>query len=181
MSEIKNFNIVEGISNQLKLQRFFEPIPKRLAQEIRPVFVINEVPNLKTFILTGVVSTQSFTVPQGKQWKIHCVFYAFATSAEVGNRVPVIDILDENNVTLCRTLSNNSTQAASLTRRYTWKPGLGLSITEAGTDIMDPLPVSILKSGWSLHILDRSNVDVGVDTITGSIVYEELQSAVTPQ
>jgi len=174
MATIKNFNLIEGISNQLKLQRFFEKLPEELGRTIVPVFMVNEVGQQRTRIMPTVAPPQTFLIPTGKRWEIESIFFTYVSTATVGNRLITVEYLDENGVTIFGQRADN-VHVASLTSQYHWSPYAGSMDSASGTENVMTIPRH-LPSGWTVRIRERNTVDVS-DTILGAVNYREYQSA----
>jgi len=179
MTTVKNFNIIEGISNQLKLQRFFEQLPDKLGNTILPVFIVNEIGQQKTHIFTALaVSTPvDFTVPRGKRWEVESIFFVWTSSATAGNRQVTLDIFDDNGVLVYQTVAA-LLLAASGALRYAFGPYFGTNANSLSVEGFGCMPKH-LKSGWVVRIHDRVNIDEAGDIVTGVLNYLEFQSAET--
>ena len=71
------------------------------------------------------------------------------TSAAVANRIPHLQLLDNNN-NICFDVAASSAQAASLTVRYSWTPGVQPAFNDASA--LAPLPETlILAPSWKLR------------------------------
>lgn len=111
-------------------------------------------------------SEKTFTVPAGVEWQITDFYTDFVTSATVGTRQLAIRILDASDNAYCR-LPAGTTQAASLTRRYSWGVGLPDMTSFRDTDkLQTPLPPLILPAGFKIKILDTAAVDTAADALT---------------
>lgn len=65
-----------------------------------------------------------------------------------------------------------ATQAASLTRSYTFAPGMPSPTAFAGNTIKHPIPDVIIPKGGRLSVYDTANVDNAGDALSIVIQYE---------
>lgn len=108
-------------------------------------------------------SSQIMTVPTGKTYLLKSVYSQLATTATVGNRIMVVQILDPSNNILYRS-KDFGTQAASLTYSYMTAPGLTEVVT--GTNQSFAMPEMILPAGWKLKVFDRAVIDAAADDLS---------------
>lgn len=111
-------------------------------------------------------SEKTWTVPVGVEWQITQFYADFVSSATVGNRQLALRILNAADLA-CSRLPTGTTQAASLTRRYSWGIGLPDLTAFRDTDKLEtPLPPLILPAGFKIKIIDTSAIDTSGDTLT---------------
>ena len=88
----------------------------------------------------------SLTVPAGHVYRVASVMAQLATSATVATRVPFLTFSD--GVQTFLQVAPFASQAASLTRLFSWFPESGGDTTAPG--ISSPMPSMTLQSGWRL-------------------------------
>jgi hypothetical protein len=111
-------------------------------------------------------SEKTWIVPAGVEWQLTEFYADFVTTATIGNRQLSIRILDAADNAYCR-LPVGVTQAASLTRRYSWGVGLPDMTSFRDTDkLQTPLPPLILPTGFKIKIIDTAAIDTTNDSLT---------------
>lgn len=122
--------------------------------------------NAGTFAAAGIN-----VVPNGSVL-VDFVQAVVVSSATGGNRLLALEVFDGTNVIYRSTMG--PTQAASLTRRYTWLSGVVRDTTFAGgsDEAVAPLPVALrLYPGQTLRVVDRTAVDGAGDTVAPTYAY----------
>ena len=119
-----------------------------------------------------VNSNKTFTVPDGQEWQILWVYVQYTSTATAGNRQLTIRALSDGATTLMQ-VKAGSTQAASLTRYYTFAPSLAdLTAFRDTSYLMTPLmPTFFLSAGQQLQILDSAAIAAAADDL---LVYVQL-------
>lgn len=103
-------------------------------------------------------------VPAGHLYRVLSVYAQLVTSAVVNTRVARLALGD--GVRTFLDLPPAASQAASLTRRYAWAPGV--SGSSQGTGVESYLPDVTLSAGWTIGSV-TDLIDVG-DTWTGILL-----------
>lgn len=118
-------------------------------------------------------SDKSFTVPQGKTWRLDWAHIEFISTAAVGNRQINIQILDDSAV-LRADFHAGATQAASTTRHYMFLPGVYRETAFVNNEIQVAIPINmILLPGWSIKIYDSAIIATAADDMTVSMQVTE--------
>jgi hypothetical protein len=117
-------------------------------------------------------SDKTFTVPDQRTWEIASIFVTVVASADVGNRLLGVDVLDGNSTVLYSTRAA-AVQVASATEYYRFLPG-GFSPSETvATHHFVPLGSMILPEGWSVRVWDSAAVKADADHMDVTLlVYE---------
>jgi hypothetical protein len=112
------------------------------------------------------VATNTVTISQfGEDTYILSVAVSFTSSATVGNRQLILQVLDSASNVLS-TYSAGAVQAASLTNRYNFMPCGAREAAFVNSEINIPIPFDlIVPSGGSIKISDQANIAAGVDTM----------------
>jgi hypothetical protein len=120
---------------------------------------------------------KTFTVPEGEIWEICWAHIILVSSATVGNRNLLVVIKDEDgNQVFDFTVV--VTQAASLTRHYTFQQGVYRESAFSGDDIQIPIPKDLfMTSGFTATISDVNDVDAAADQAKVSFQYKHLKGA----
>lgn len=110
----------------------------------------------------------SFTVPDGVTWELVGLSLIFVTSATVGNRELVFDVIRSVAGVLTRTVAvaGNFQQAASLADCYSFGAYGIVGATEVGGNrrIAVPAPAGlVINPRWSIKVVDLQGVDVAGD------------------
>jgi hypothetical protein len=120
-------------------------------------------------------SDKTFTVPAGHAWCVRSVFALLVSTATVGNRQMDLSITDASDNEIMR-FQAGATQAASLTRRYTWAPSLPAgAVFSAGGYITGPLPEDlVLPAGFKVRVFDSAAIDAAADDLTCRLMVEDM-------
>lgn len=114
--------------------------------------------------VTANDSSQILTVPAGKVYHLKAVYSQLTSTANVGNRIMVVQILDPNNDIYYRSRDFGN-QAASLTYSYMAAPGISEVVT--GTNQSFGMPSDmLLPAGWKLKVFDRATIDAAADDLS---------------
>lgn len=138
-----------------------------------PVF-INDTWAFGTTYATTVNQQQLITVPAGKIWQVLSIYVELTTTGTAGNRLVEIILQDNlgNTVGMIRT---GVTQAASLTYRYMFAPGLAdLTAVRDTTYVMTPIPPTwIIPAAFSILIRDNNGIATAADDFVVRVMYAE--------
>jgi hypothetical protein len=114
-------------------------------------------------------SDTTFTVPATTEYQILSVYVTLASTATVGNRLMVIRFTDTSDVVLGELVAG-VTQAASLTYRYMWGPGLAQETALRDTTyIANAMMPIFLGAADKIRIYDKTAVDAAADDMTVKI------------
>ena len=112
-------------------------------------------------------SSKNFIVPAGRQHKMEWGFASLASTAVVGNRQMVIELIDTDGTTILVSASAGAVQAASLTNRYNFAPGSqrgsGFVVSQIDTPI---LPNFLAIGGQRFRIRDSAAIDAAADDLS---------------
>lgn len=102
-----------------------------------------------------------FTYEVGSRYVERPVALCFnlVTSAVVASRQVVVSIRDENSISLAK-IPAGGTQAASLTRTYSYFDRMGQAQAVASNTFLAPLPGIFMLPGWEIDVA-VSSIDVG--------------------
>jgi len=118
-------------------------------------------------------SNKSWTVPDGKTWRLEWAHVILVTTVTGGNRQLVLKVLDDSNVVI-GDWHAGTTQAASLTGHYSFQQGIYRETAFVNTSIQIAIPTNlILLPGWSIQILDTAAVDAAADDMTVALQVTE--------
>jgi hypothetical protein len=96
----------------------------------------------------------SKTVPANALWRLLALEFGLTTSVTAANRLPRL-VIDDGTNDLQR-LEVPAVQAASLTRTYSWAPGMPSRVAVASDNLM-PLPLNtLLPSGYRFRTVTDS-------------------------
>jgi hypothetical protein len=130
---------------------------------------------------TRVTSTDDsdavvLTASAGSVVEILHVHVAYTSTATVGNRQIRFRVQDDTDV-LVHDHHAGTTQAASLTRDYTFNRGTFRETAFADSALHVPIPIgTVLLPGWDLRILDSAAIDAAADDMIVNIVYKEFNN-----
>lgn len=118
-------------------------------------------------------SDKSIVVPGNEQWRLTSVYVSLTTTATVGNRQLVLEVLDaSSNVVF--SMAAGVVQAASVTRGYAFMPGVARETAFVANSLVVPMPSDLwLKPGYSLHVYDSTAVATTTDDMTVAAQYEK--------
>lgn len=117
---------------------------------------------------TGINSLD-FTPAADTKWRVDSVYVSYVSSAVAGNRRVAVQILDADGVTVLFEVRAGNDQAASLTRLYSFAPGIqpGLGGFTDTNFLQINLPsLFILPDTYILRVCDVKNIDDTGDAIT---------------
>lgn len=117
-------------------------------------------------------SNKQWEVPVGQEWQILWIQVEYISSGTAGNRQLEVGIA-RSGALYTRWAVAGATQAASLTRYYTFAPGLADLTSFRDTDYLTtPLPVtSLLQGGDTLQIFDNKAIDAAADDMSVRVQY----------
>lgn len=111
-------------------------------------------------------SDNTFTVPANTEYQILSVYVSLVTTATVGNRQMAVQALDASNNVLLGARAG-VVQAASLTRAYSFAPGLPQDTAFRDTDYLGvSLPAIFLAPGQKLRVYDKAAIAAAADDMT---------------
>jgi hypothetical protein len=118
-------------------------------------------------------SDKTLTVPAGKQWHVRSIGARLVSTGTVGNRQLDVLITDGSDNLLIK-LAAGAVQAASLTRDYTFAPGLPNDTAFANGAMARALPLNlVLPAGYKVRVYDSAAVDAAADDLTVRALVEE--------
>lgn len=132
-----------------------------------PVISVPVLPGVGDTVDTALNdSDKTATVPAGKEWTLFGVFAQLITTATVGNRQ--IELLIDDGTNNLYILTAGAVQAASLTRTYSFGPGLAdLTAFRDTTRLTTPMPASLLlAAGYRITVKDNKAIDAAADDLT---------------
>ncbi len=109
-------------------------------------------------------SDKTFIVPASKVWQVLWIWIELITTATVGNRQMMIEILDSADDVILQVRAG-AVQAASLTRYYLFAPGMmDLAVFRDTDYLATPLPPTlILPAGFKIRVADKAAVAAAAD------------------
>jgi len=151
-----------------------EAISPEVSESIQPVYDVKgtgEIRIIADALLNN--SDKSFTVPAGKKWEILYGTVRLTTTATVGNRLMVFQILDPAANILWNSLALN-VHTASTFEEYLIQPGQNESRETVATNHEMPMPDrTILSSGFVFRVVDGSVIDAAADDMIVRFVVRE--------
>lgn len=136
---------------------------------------VTQTAPIKTPYDDSVGLPKVFTVPNGEMWEVCWAHIILVTSATVGNRNLLVTISDANGNQIFD-FTITVTQAASLTRHYTFQQGVYREAAFAGDDIQIPIPKDLFMTpGFYATVSDINNVDAAADQAKVSFQYKHLK------
>lgn len=114
--------------------------------------------------ITANDSDKTFTVPAKTYWNVNSIQVTLVSTATAGNRQITVVIADDQARAFHR-IPAGLVQAASLTRYYTFAPGLPLTITAfVDTAAFVPFPAGLkLPPGFTIQVRDVEAIDAAAD------------------
>ncbi len=108
-------------------------------------------------------SDKTFTVPADTEWEILAVQVELISDATVGERQMAVEVQGVSAEVVCRVLAG-ITQAASLTNRYNFGPGLADQAALRTLELTTPLPRGLrLGPGMVLRVYDLAAIAAATD------------------
>jgi len=108
-------------------------------------------------------SDKTILVPASTQWHFLSVRVELTTTATVGDRQIVLQLLDDSSDVIGEVRAG-VVQAASLTRYYEFSPPCADLLGFRDTDwLMTPLPFWVAPAAWGLRVYDNNAVDAAAD------------------
>lgn len=121
----------------------------------------------------SVTNHYTWTVPANTAWRVLFGHVAFTSSATAGNRQVNVLIKDENGVEVNSSFSG-AVQAASLTRHYVMKQGVYRETSFTSGELEIPIAAQlILPAGWTIEVIDDTDVDDTGDTMIIGIAVDK--------
>jgi len=107
-------------------------------------------------------SDKTFVVPAGSMYDIAWVYVELTTTADVGNRLVMVEIQDSKGDVVAQ-VSAAAVQAASLSHEYTFGQGLTQYDSGDATKHHLPLPRLVLPQFFKLRVYDATAVAATAD------------------
>lgn len=108
-------------------------------------------------------SDKSFTVPASAVWEIAHIWIEYTSTATVGNRLVAIEIQDSAADIVGR-FTAGIVQTASLTRYYTFAPGVpDLTAFRNTSYLSNPVPLLQLPASYIVRIYDIAAIAAAAD------------------
>lgn len=108
-------------------------------------------------------SDKSFTVPASTVWEIVNIWIEYTSSADVGNRLLMVELMDDAADVIGR-FTAGIVQAASLTRYYTFAPGVpDLTAFRNTSYLSNPMPIIRLPASYVIRICDSAAIAAAAD------------------
>lgn len=172
MAEINKAEVIKRIIDGCRLDTAREVIPKELAQKVVPVFIANEIGDIKVIQDDTLNSNNKIiTVPDGKKWQVLSIFMDFTATATAGSRRIELFLRTANDDVFFNVF-NSANITASQNRVLNWLPGAGL-VTTSDDAYFIPLPSEVwLGEGMDIRIRTKSSVDVNDDMLIRILVKE---------
>lgn len=115
---------------------------------------------------TGASSNKIFTVPAATEWQVCTIRVVYTSTATVGNRQIGMQY-EKADGTIVASMRAGATQAASLTRIYTFGLGLMDMTSFRDTDYLSmPLPVVVLPAGYIVRVWDKAAIAAAADSMS---------------
>lgn len=118
-------------------------------------------------------SDKSFATLLNTERQILWIWVELTTTATVGNRQLVVQVLDAAGDLIATLARAGATQAASLTRYYLFAPGVADMLAFRDTDYLTtPIPVtSFLDGGQVLRVYDKAAIAPAADDMIVQFSY----------
>lgn len=169
MARINKQEVLQEMQEGLRLDTAREKTPQELAEKVLPVYKVNPKGRFISIVdATLNDSNKSFTVPEGKTWKLLYGHISLITTATVGNRNMNIRFLDDAGNIMFNIKPNNN-QAASLTEDYNLYTNRPIE-TLPGNHLISIPNVAILLENWVINVRDDQVIDVAADDMTVRLV-----------
>ena len=111
-------------------------------------------------------SNKDFIVPAGRQHKLEWGYASLASTAVVGNRQVVIELIDIDGTTVLVSATPALVQTASLTMRYNFAPGIQRGSSFVANQLDTPiLPNFMATAGQRFRIRDSAAIDAAADDL----------------
>lgn len=107
-------------------------------------------------------SNKDLPVDAGEEWVVESLVVEYVSDGTGGDRQLVVELQDDSGNVLAK-IAAGAVQAASLTRFYTFAPGLPLATAFADDTILAPLPEVLLKPSYVIHVQDQAAVSAAGD------------------
>ncbi len=111
-------------------------------------------------------SDKTIVVPDGEMWVLDWLHVTLVSTATVGNRQIKLALYDNADV-LQADWTAGAVQAASLTRHYTFQPGLYRETAFVDGEILIAIPQKlVIPAAWYLRVYDSAAVAAAADGMT---------------
>lgn len=114
-------------------------------------------------------------VPAGsnEQYEILAIYATLVSTATAGNRQIEIEVGDGSVV--FASVAAGAVQTATLTRQYSFAPGLANQTAFVGTRLQTAFPSGlVLAAGWTVRVYDSTAVDAAADDLTVRIAVLQM-------
>lgn len=103
----------------------------------------------------------SVPVPEKQNWKILGVSVLYTATAQAGNRIVTVEVLDALDALIAAVAGGQAITAGTLTS-YNFAVG-GYPVAAAGTaikSVWDAWPITVAYAGQRLRITDQAGIDI---------------------
>lgn len=119
-------------------------------------------------------SSKSWIVPGNELWKLNHAHIDLVTSADVGNRLIQMDVLDENS-NVVTSITAGVVQAAGLTRHYAFFQGIYRETAFVNNEVQVPVPADLyLPAGYTIKFYDVAAIAAAADDMTVAFQYKRM-------
>ena len=113
-------------------------------------------------------------MPAGEVWRLDWLHAILVSTATVGNRQMIMSLYDSADV-FQADYHAGAVQAASLTRHYSFQPGVFRETAFVNGEIQIAIPMNpVIPSGWYLRIYDSAAIDAAADDLTVAYQFTKL-------
>ena len=124
-------------------------------------------------------SDKLIAVPAAKQWIVQSIAVNLISTASVGNRQMRVDIRD-GSANLLASVAAGAVQAASLTRDFTFAPGLVNQTAFVDNILITSFPEGIiLLPTYDVRVYDSAAIDAAADDMIVRLLVRERNDPVT--
>jgi len=139
-------------------------------QVLESGFISNAVvivpPIVSIFDAAANDSDKSFVVEGNELWKLNFVHVIYVSSADVGNRIVTIQVIDEDSNVIIDFVAG-AVQAAGVTVHYKFMQGLLRETSVVNGEIIAALAAdTYLKAGYTLRVFDSAAIAAAADDMT---------------
>jgi len=108
-------------------------------------------------------SNKIITVSAGELWEILSIYIKLETTSTSGNRQIGLYFFDDSSLDIA-VIVTGATQAASLTKHYTFFPGApNLTAFVSNNKLYNPIPRLILPPGYQIKVFEFEEIDPSAD------------------
>jgi hypothetical protein len=121
--------------------------------------------------VSGNDSIKEFDVPAAQEWQVLGAYVTFSTSADVGDRQVILEVLDALGNVIYTAIAG-VVQAASVDRKYQFAPGLEPMTAFIDTTFLTvPIGPVFLGALWQLRVRDSKAIAAAADDLQVQLVY----------